>query len=218
MLFLYNLLFFWGLGGIVFLFDAYYIIHSEKFALVKCVPKQKTKLLDLYIKALPIVIRNQLVVGLILYKYEFIYCFGTTYATWGKTIMMFLLKMIMYKISTSYVFSKSHKFYHDHMYWIHKRHHEFTTPVGIAAEYNSLLETILNFSYTYAVPYFLYFTYMEFIILIFIINFENILNHSGYKIRNKTRHHNWHHVKGDCNYASDAFVDKLWGTYFDGST
>lgn len=205
MLWIYNLIFFWGLSLVWFTVDMYYgYISPNKLNIYKCSPTTGKIMLSKYIKALPVVLRNQVISSISLYVFE------TYYRIQQIGYFQLFLNLSYVYIITNITFSVTHYLFHKYAYYIHKTHHEFKNPVCIATEYSSLIEHIINTSYIYTTIYMFDFTYNQLLFVIFMLNSENLLNHSGYKLRNKTIYHNIHHQLGNINFASSKWLEFLF--------
>ncbi|KAL7027266.1 hypothetical protein ACKWTF_005385 [Chironomus riparius] len=109
--------------------------------------------------------------------------------------------------------------HHRKFYWLHKKHHEFTSPASITAEYCGVTEhfvcnlfpvviglKILGSHYTTAL---LFWTS---------IIITTLIDHSGYNLLHfhSPEVHMHHHTKFNVNYAS-KFLSQLNGTYYEES-
>lgn len=188
--------------------DMYFgFVKPDKLNLYKCAPTTGVDMLSKYIKAFPVVLRNQLINCICLNIFEYYHSFHTYPET---AYLHFVLKLFGIYIVTNLLFTVTHYWYHKYAYFIHKTHHEFTNPVCIATEYNSVIEQLINFSYLHITFYIFSFSYNELIFVLFVLHLENILNHSGYNMRKKTVYHNIHHQKSTKNYASATWLEFLF--------
>jgi methylsterol monooxygenase len=109
----------------------------------------------------------------------------------------------------------SHKLFHHKLLYntFHKKHHEITKPVGMAALYSTCFE----FYFGNIIPIFipLYFVTAHPITIkiwtIIVIVNTILFSHSGYK--NMADFHDKHHQYFNKNFGTDMYVDKLMGTY-----
>lgn len=205
MLFLVNLASFWLLSALFFILDVYF--HST-FSKYKCIPLPREKIIALYKQALPIVIRNQLVLVFYLVVFEYFH-----HENKEDEILIVIAKLTSLTLILAVLFTATHKAFHKYAYWIHKTHHIYTTSLSLVSEFNHILETLFNYGYTYLVIFAFHFSYNQVCFIICAINLDNSLNHCGYKFRSKTRHHDLHHRKSTVNFSSEKWMDKILNTY-----
>lgn len=219
MFFVVNLVSYWLFSAVFFALDMYAASGPSRWAERKIIWLPRSKVLELYRKALPVVLLNQalLVVYLLIFEYFHNPVAAQTESYFqqlssAEYALVLASKLFLLKCTLSILFTLSHKMFHRHMYRIHKKHHEFTVPIGLAAEYNSFLEQAINGGYIHLAIFAYQLTSFEVCCVLIVVNLENVLNHCGYNFRPKTRHHNWHHQNSMVNFSDLPWVDHLLGT------
>ncbi|KAA8647745.1 hypothetical protein EYZ11_000184 [Aspergillus tanneri] len=114
------------------------------------------------------------------------------------------------------LFYYGHRFLHQPYFYvrIHKRHHQFTAPIALAAQYAHPIEQIFANALPITLPpqllgshvltFWLYLAYEL---------FNTATVHSGYDFfHNKAKMHDLHHEKFNLNYGSIGLLDWFHGT------
>ncbi|GBN57625.1 Fatty acid hydroxylase domain-containing protein 2 [Araneus ventricosus] len=171
------------------------------------------------LKALALVVFNQTVV-LFLTK---VWCYHMM--VWrgfenGKTLPTFqrlMLELGFCVIIEEILFYYSHRLLHHSFFYkyIHKRHHEWTSPIGIAALYAHPIEHVIcNLLPAFFGP-FLLGTHITVFWLWYCLALLTTLNaHTGFHLPllPSPEAHNFHHLKFTDNYGAMGFLDDLHGT------
>ena len=101
-----------------------------------------------------------------------------------------------------------HKLIYRH---IHKIHHEYITPIGIASLYCHPIEMLVGNTLTLIGPLYLFNVHGYVLYLGIILGFfESVADHAGYDT--KGNFHDKHHELFNCNYGTFKFLDYLHGT------
>ena len=120
------------------------------------------------------------------------------------TLLTFI-KFLLCPFISDFIFYYSHKLIHNKYYYkhIHKVHHEWTIPCGVAASYSSCIEYILCNLPTFLLPPMILKLNWIAANLWFIISTINVVNnHSGYIFLESSIHHTNHHRYKKNNYGT----------------
>lgn len=132
--------------------------------------------------------------------------------------------MVMFVIEDFYFYCTHRLLHWKKIYkYIHKVHHEYTTPFPVAAEYSHPLETMILGLGSFIGPFFLTRHLLTLWVWIGIRMMESIEDHCGYNLPFSitnwipfwagAAHHDFHHEKFDVNYCSVfTFWDRVFGT------
>ena len=199
-LWLWNLICFWCCGLVAALIDGKHIDS----------PARRIDLLSsAYRQAIPVVLRNQLFVHtplLIVYSY-----------TAPQDSSSLLVRVILQGFFSTLGWTVLHYFYHSnkHIYrLIHRTHHTFSAPIGIAGEYGSLIETTINYLWIYGTALMIgKFTVSEMCGLLLAHNAQLIRTHSGLSGDRETEMHDMHHLNAKVNLSPWEWIDKILGTW-----
>ncbi len=112
-------------------------------------------------------------------------------------------------------FYTTHKLLHHKLLYnaFHKKHHEITKPVGMAALYSTVTEFYVGNIIPIFLPLFIVGAHpitIKIWLMMIIIN-TILFSHSGYK--KMADFHDKHHQYFNKNYGTDMYVDKLMDTY-----
>lgn len=195
----------------------YYIVdrmsvNSDKIKYFKLQPKQID--FDKYHRAMKVVLLNQI------YSLPFIFYFMLLSYFVGNDTSLDVppFSELAFKIFFSFVifdlmFYAYHYLAHSKRIYsyIHKKHHEFTAPVAVAANYNSFLDHIIANFLLPGTAIILTCANMFTMIIWFILGTITVTStHSGYWICLASKH-DIHHEKFNYNYGI-FFTDYLFGT------
>ncbi|CAI7612842.1 unnamed protein product [Penicillium bialowiezense] len=97
---------------------------------------------------------------------------------------------------------------------IHKKHHRFTAPIGLAAQFAHPIEQIFANALPISLPpQLLHSHVLTFWIFLAFELFNTVTVHSGYDFfHNKAKMHDLHHEKFNLNYGSVGLLDWIHGT------
>jgi methylsterol monooxygenase len=114
-------------------------------------------------------------------------------------------------------------FYYSHrlVHWgplyksIHKKHHEWTAPIGLISVYSHPLEYVIsNIVPVIAGPMITQAHTLTSSLWVVIATFVTVVHHSGYHLPwlPSSEFHDFHHLKVNCNYGILGILDWLHGT------
>ncbi|CAG7915770.1 unnamed protein product [Penicillium olsonii] len=97
---------------------------------------------------------------------------------------------------------------------IHKKHHRFTAPIGLAAQFAHPIEQIFANALPISLPpQLLHSHVLTFWLFLSYELFNTVTVHSGYDFfHNKAKMHDLHHEKFNLNYGSVGLLDWVHGT------
>lgn len=194
-------------SGILFLFDYY-----GTFAYHKAQDSSNNEIMEVYRYVLPVVVKNT-------------FLFSVPFALLGGlydvkyqgdfSMMKCLFDMFVALLCIDPFFYCVHRMLHIPMLYklIHKKHHEITKPVGMAAVYSTVANFYLNDVIPVYLPLYITGAHPITVKIWTVISVSNavIFAHSGFKWI--ASFHDKHHQCFTKNYGTDFFVDKLMGTY-----
>jgi len=106
---------------------------------------------------------------------------------------------------------------------IHKIHHYYSAPFGLAASYSHPLEVLILGLPTFLGPAILKTHYFTFFSWVLFRQLDAVSTHCGYDLPHPfnllpyhggAKDHDFHHKNFICNYSSRfVFMDKIFGTY-----
>ncbi len=173
----------------------------------------KSCLVKQYIKAAPIVLRNQICIHLPSFYLLDIYNSINDQITYLYSILNFFINMSIAAILFTIVHHIFHKF--KFLYMIHKKHHSHIKTIGITSEYQNLTEQLINWGFLTWGPLFI-FNMNSFCMYVYILiqATYGVIGHSGYElplIKYDVQRHWLHHKYFKYNYGMELY-DKLMKT------
>jgi sterol desaturase/sphingolipid hydroxylase (fatty acid hydroxylase superfamily) len=209
---------YWFVGGLFLLSDFNFIHFLKDF---KMQPGTNTPVdMKKFWALVKVVLRNQ-AVGLI-YSIVVVYPVSqwrgmTMKASALPDLSTLLFHFICFNIIEEIGFYYSHRTLHrPAFYWIHKQHHEWTSPISIAATYCHPIEHILSNVGPLTLGPLIMGSHL--LVMVFWINFGicvTLNSHSGYHLPwvLSSEEHDYHHLKYDVNYgewlACDVSIDSI---------
>ena len=187
--------------------------NKNSLTITKCQQTSLKELMDTYNKITKTVMLNTFVYSLPIILIAGYY--DTTFELVSFSFIKCMCDLFFALLCIDPFFYIMHRLFHiKPLYKIfHKKHHEITKPVGMAALYTTWGEFYLGNILPIFLPLFIVgahpFT-VKIWIMIVIIN-TIFLAHSGYK--KLADFHDKHHQFFTKNYGTDIFMDKIMGTY-----
>ncbi|CAG8065035.1 unnamed protein product [Penicillium salamii] len=124
--------------------------------------------------------------------------------------------VVMSLLMREILFYYSHRLLHiPYLYVrIHKKHHRFTAPIGLAAQFAHPIEQIFANALPISLPpQLLHSHVLTFWLFLSYELFNTVTVHSGYDFfHNKAQMHDLHHEKFNLNYGSVGLLDWVHGT------
>lgn len=144
---------------------------------------------------------------------NFIYTYIGNYypSTLNICIGQIFIAFILHEIQ----FYWSHRLLHTSLLYpyVHKIHHEFVSPIALAAQYMHPIEFMILFFQITNVTILVGMHPITVCIWITLANLLNITSHSGYKFPfYDNDYHDYHHSSHKYNYGSLSISDDLFGT------
>lgn len=205
---IFNLTFYLA-NGVLFLIDYFKLFARLKIQTEKTM--STSVLMDTYKKSINVVLWNTLVCII-----PIICVFGLYEASYVNefTILKFITDIAICRILTEILFYVAHRIFHLNMFYqyVHKKHHEITTPVGITSVYMTFTDLYIGNIMPVYLPMILLGAHPITIkIWIFITTMNTIIfAHSGFKVIAEA--HDYHHSNFNRNFGTDLFMDRLFGT------
>ena len=133
------------------------------------------------------------------------------------TYSEFLRDILIYAVAVEFFFYYGHRFLHwSRIYrYIHKRHHEFTAPIAVAALYCHPVEHVLaNMLPVFAGPFIAGSHLLCLCIWLCVANINAVNSHCGYTLPGmpSSLQHDFHHYRFRNNYGVLGLLDWLHGT------
>lgn len=128
-----------------------------------------------------------------------------------------LFQLIINYILHEFQFYFYHRLLHTDFLFknVHKIHHEFVVPIGIAGQYVHPIEFIILFIQIMSSSLILNMHPILLIMWIIFVNLINVASHSGFIFSFYASHyHDIHHQLFKYNYGASQWIDDLFGTSF----
>lgn len=202
---LFNLIYYMA-SGIMFFCDYVKCLWSYKIQSIN------PDVIEEYKKSLPCVLKNTffntIIPAILLGWYDVIY-------KNDFTLVKCVCDIILMAILTEIFFYSTHMMFHTSWLYVrfHKKHHQFTSPIGISAVYTTTIDFIFgNFVPVY-LPVLICFPHPITLKLWMIITtFDTVIfAHSGFIIAD---FHDKHHLYFNKNFGTGFFMDKLFETKY----
>ncbi|KAJ6224294.1 hypothetical protein RDWZM_002839 [Blomia tropicalis] len=134
------------------------------------------------------------------------------------TLTWFLFEFVMFNLIREVTFYYSHRaLHHSSVYkYIHKRHHEWQSPIALAAVYSHPIEHVLSNIFPIILgPILMHSHNLSGYIWMAYSIWETLIAHCGYHFPGSPISpvfHDYHHLKFTCNFGVYGLLDKLHGT------
>lgn len=209
---------YWFIGGLYTVMD----LTGKPAALVRY-KIQPTKNKSLTIgRILPVILQvlfNQTVVGLpfAVIAIYLLQLRGYSYGPELPTFHWVLMELVIFTLSEEVAFYYSHRFLHRPTIYkfIHKQHHEWTSPIAVTAIYTHPLEHVLSNLCPIFLGPLLMGSHIGTIWLWSVLAYLSTLNaHSGYHLplMPSPEAHDFHHLTFTQNFGILGVLDRLHGT------
>ena len=134
---------------------------------------------------------------------------------WGTEFSDITKFFLSYVFASVYFYHVHYLFHHPDLYPLHKKHHEFQQPWGLAGLYCSPCEMVFVNTFTASLgPIILQMSPSYVYVWNFLLPINVILSHSGLTIPYfMDNSHDLHHKYFTCNYGINSVLDKFYGTY-----
>ena len=140
-----------------------------------------------------------------------------------NSFIEFLKEIVSYLFISEAVFYYNHRLLHLPWFYkrVHKIHHEFTAPIGLAAIYLHWFESLLSLGVALAGPLILGSHALMLDLWTFIVISKIVLHHSGYElpmdgfppyVKSMVHFHDYHHQFYDKCFGTIGLLDYLHGT------
>ena len=204
----YYLLFnfvFYASNFVLYLIDTYGIFRSQKLQ-----QNSTENIARIYKQCLPIALTNTFVYNLpaVITLPLFINWYGFQFS-WAKTIFDLVASYIL----MDFIYYVTHRILHMELFYAkyHKKHHEITAPVGLAATYLTFVDFYSNILSIYLPPILLSADKTTFTLWVIISTLNTVfIGHCGFSPI--AVFHDNHHKYFNCNYGVGVFADRLFGT------
>ncbi|XP_063302286.1 fatty acid hydroxylase domain-containing protein 2-like [Pelobates fuscus] len=170
-------------------------------------------------RALITVVCNQIFISIpmIMLMYPIMKYFGNPCSIKLHTYYLVLLDLIICVLIEETFFYYSHWLLHHHKIYkyIHKKHHDWTAPIGIVGFYSHPLDHILSNMLPAIIGPMLMGSHVTSIMLWFsIVVIGTTITHSGYHLPflPSPQFHDFHHLKSNQCYGIVGILDRLNGT------
>ena len=140
-----------------------------------------------------------------------------------KSLIEFLKEIVLYLFISEAVFYYNHRLLHLPFFYkrVHKIHHEFTAPIGLAAIYLHWFESLLSLGVALTGPLLLGSHALMLDLWTFIVISKIVLHHSGYElpldgfppyVKSMVHFHDYHHQFYDKCFGTIGLLDYIHGT------
>ena len=190
----------------------YLIDTNYTFVRRKIQPKPIEELIAVYKKCLPVALKNTFIYNLpaVVILPIIINWYGFNFS-WGKTIFDLLMSYIL----MDFVYYITHRALHLDCFYtrFHKKHHEITAPIGLAATYLTVVDFYSNIFSIYLPPIILSADHTTMTIWVIISTLNTVfIGHSGYSPI--ASFHDNHHEYFNYNYGVGVFSDNMFNTKY----
>lgn len=208
---------YWLLGSFFLLADLkYFDIHAFKMQPKKKLIEDSGRLS----KAVWVVLRNQLVgflLSVLMYYPAVVWRGMSMKAADLPTPLEALAHFAIYQVVEETMFYYSHRLLHTpRFYYLHKQHHEWTSPISITATYCSVVEHLMsNLLPVMAGPFICGSHMLLMYAWIMLAISVTLHSHAGFHfpfLSLSPEYHDYHHLKYDCNYGVLGVLDWFHGT------
>ncbi len=214
------MVFYFSYGFVLFLLDMY---SSEEFKRKYKIQAEVRNTSQDYITVLKVAIVNWLFVGL---PVVYLYCFhvspwrGSSTGPLGyPSIPIFVRDLAVSVVLEDLFFYSSHRLIHTRRFYapIHKQHHTYTAPFGLAAIYAHPIEHLLSNVVPLALGPLLMGSHPIFMMIWALMALFNTMSvHSGYCLPfylwPDPYFHDWHHEKFNECFGAANIMDTVFGT------
>ena len=202
-----------------------YILDTRYFDKVKPYYYQnKTldKLKKSYIQILPEILFSNLVISV-----PFFYVVNKFLAPQERSIVLSIIQLMFYRFINDIYFYIFHRLFHKVPFLyqnIHKLHHKYAAPIGIAALYAHPIENYAVNLMSVIIGPIIWSPNIFILCFWIILSTTNsvLLSHSGISLRKFTptfkmfhSMHDLHHARLNVNFGVTGMMDRLFGTYLD---
>jgi len=210
------------LGGLLFwIIDYFHLLHSYK------VQEEKYPTSVDYIKCIQNLVQNYIfvIVPVIYMAYPLFSSLAFEMALPLPTTFSFLWQFSFCIVVEDVGHYWLHRFLHTQWMYkkIHKIHHKYSAPFGLAASYAHPIEVLILGIPTFLGPLIIRTHYFTFFMWVLFRQLDAVVTHSGYNLPHPfdlfpyyggIKDHDFHHKNFIWNYSSRfSFMDKLLGTY-----
>ncbi|XP_060564065.1 fatty acid hydroxylase domain-containing protein 2-like [Ruditapes philippinarum] len=214
----------WVVSGCVFWLANAFFMMLDITGIPQCIKKYKIQedvQMDMqqFKKTIKLVLFNQVVIGLV-------FCYGVTWSfikrgnSIGGELPSFhwvLFEILVFSLVEEFFFYYTHRLlHHPRLYkHIHKKHHEWTAPIGIVAIYAHPIEHLFSNILPPALGPLLMGSHLATALLWFSIALlSTTISHCGYHLPlfPSPEAHDYHHLKFNQNYGVLGVLDRLHGT------
>lgn len=206
---IFNLTFYIS-NGLLFIIDYFKLL--TKFKIQDTIITTTNVIFDTYKKTINVVLKNSLIniipacVLLGLYETNYMYPFA---------LNKFVFDIIIARILVDVFFYVIHRILHLNFFYhaLHKKHHEITTPIGVASIYMTITDLYIGNILPIYLPLFILYSHpitIKFWMIVTTLN-TVVFAHSGFQ--QLANNHDYHHSHFTKNFGTDLFMDRVFGTH-----